>query len=173
MIRTGILLLFFLALLIGCAVDGGNDNTVVIPTAPGSAFINAEAAQIQIDRIGRPATTLLLIPTDLRETFKKGKPDADIRFRERLLPVLQNYGKGNTNPETLVSQFLPDVILVDTAFPSDFAGGNGRKPANDCVDTQLRKLTGNSAATDGVPENDLAFTAGFPYLPRPHSPPGG
>jgi hypothetical protein len=77
-------------------------------------------------------------------------------------------------PSTNPSRF--GLLGGDTAgFP------NGRRPADDVVDIELRALAGgtpftpafnvapNNALGDGVDHNDTPFLSTFPFLSMPHS----
>ena len=94
-------------------------------------------------------------------------------------------------PQTLGSVLYPDMLVVDASKPTATAGWlswalangwGGRKLTDDVVDIGLTAIfstllspTGASCApftlplcTDNVGNNDVAFSATFPYLAAPH-----
>ncbi|MFC1745444.1 DUF4331 family protein [Candidatus Riflebacteria bacterium] len=164
------LILFLIPYLISCSIEGGDapgGQSIVIDSSTVQ-FIDPEKAVTQIDRIGKPAVNLFLISTELKDTFNESNPVDDFRFRGIARANLEALGKGNTAPDTLVNNFLPDILVIDSNVPTDFSLLNGRKLTDDVIDTLLKIFTGNPAASDHVSANDLSFTEKFPFLARPH-----
>ncbi|HJR86586.1 MAG TPA: DUF4331 family protein [Acidimicrobiia bacterium] len=127
----------------------------------------------QIDRMGRPAINTVFIPNNIfepagsepsqRNAFNAGKPQHDQRdFRSEVVDTLEIfYGAGNPTVGALTDILLPDVLTVDFGSSAGFL--NGRRLADDVIDTELGIVTNGAVTTDCV-SNDSAFSGTFPYL---------
>jgi hypothetical protein len=68
-----------------------------------------------------------------------------------------------------------DVLQLNTSVGnsgtnSEAAFPNGRRIADDTVDTVLTKLNNDSPLTDNVNSNDVTTPVTFPFLALPHQP---
>jgi Domain of unknown function (DUF4331) len=127
----------------------------------------------QIDRMGRPAINTVFIPNNpfepkgtepsQKNAFNGGKPRNDQRdFRGEVVDTLEIfYGSGSSTAQALADFLLPDVLTVDTSSAAGFP--NGRRLADDVIDTELGLVTNGVVTTDCV-GNDSAFSTSFPYL---------
>lgn len=131
----------------------------------------------QIDRMGRPAVSTVLIPSERKDRFNRRKPKKDVKeFRADVIGTLVTaFGRSETVAGAIADILLPDILTLDASLPTDFeffnAGPvvlNGRNLDDDVIDAALRLVTGSDGATDGVGANDVAFLGAFPYLAPPH-----
>lgn len=121
----------------------------------------------QLDRMGRPAINTVLISSERKDLFNVGMPIRDPQdFGSDVVNSIVGLGRTSSDAMALASVLLPDQLTVDTASSASFL--NGRKLADDVIDVELKLLTGNNAATDGVNMNDKLFRSTFPYLALPH-----
>ena len=117
-----------------------------------------------IDRMGRPAINTVFIPSARKDLFNQGDPVNDRRdFGDNTRSVLQSLGAAD--PTGLANVLLPDILTVNTADPAGFL--NGRRPADDVIDTELGIITNGAVTTDCV-ANDSNFTSTFPYFAPPN-----
>lgn len=122
----------------------------------------------QIDRMGRPAINTVLISSSEKDAFNQANPVNDVAdfFDEVVANIMTDFGRTQMDAEGLAGALLPDILTIDTSNAGGFL--NGRRLEDDVIDAELQLLTGNGAATDGVPTNDKAFSNMFPYLADPH-----
>ena len=121
---------------------------------------------VVIDRMGRPAIATVLIPFNQRDAFNQTKPqDDDALWKPTMNASL--VALGNCTPG-LAGFLSPDTLTYNTATPgSGFP--NGRKLADDVIDTELGLITFCiGITTDGIPlDADNAQSASFPYVALP------
>jgi len=138
----------------------------------------------QIDRMGRPAINTVFIPNNplppdrvkdgkpsMKTTFNHGDPSTDVaRWTGEVVDTLtQGFGRTTDDANALAAILLPDILTVDVSNPAGFEALNGRKPADDVIDTELSLLSGGTITTDCVPRNDVDLPDTFPYLAAPHA----
>jgi hypothetical protein len=132
---------------------------------------------IQVDRVGRPMTNLLLVPPlprnaetkDLRKRFNRSQPQSDRRiFGPSAKKIFQNFfGRTESDAITLTNIFLPDVLFFQIGNPNGFGTfvanadqtlgtvlGNGRRLRDDTIDTILTVFTNGALITDNVPDDN-------------------
>jgi hypothetical protein len=131
----------------------------------------------QVDRMGRPAINTVFIPNNpfepvgtepsQKNAFNAGIPLHDQRdFRGEVVDTLEIfYGAGNPTVGALADILLPDILTLNNASSAGFL--NGRKLADDVIDTELALVTNGAVTTDCV-GNDSAFSGTFPYLAPPN-----
>jgi hypothetical protein len=152
---------------------GTNITALVLdlPSPPASAFgVWATTAKtdslgkwVQLDRMGRPAINTVFIPADKKDAFNNNTPDRDVAiYKDTVIAALKSLGAG---PD-LAGVLLPDILTVDFSKPIGYL--NGRGLADDVIDISLQAITGSPTIGDGVPKNDNAFSASFPYLAAPN-----
>ncbi len=127
----------------------------------------------QVERMGNPAVSTVLIPTAQKDLFNVGVPRNDARdFAGSIVASLQSLGTTQENIGILASVAVPDTLKFNAAAPTGFP--NGRAPADDVVDTLLffifNQPADPSTASDAVPQNDVSFPATFPYFAQPRQP---
>jgi len=116
-----------------------------------------------IDQMGRPAINTALIAADRKDAFNHTPPSrqwdafgAEVTARITAL-------SGDATYAAAVAQILiPDVLTFEIGNAAGFL--NGRRLADDVIDTELSVLTKGALTTDGVNSNDVAFRGTFPYL---------
>jgi hypothetical protein len=133
---------------------------------------------VQVDRVGRPMTNLLLVPplprnadvTDLRKRLNRTQPTSDVRlFAAPAAEVLQDFfGRTEAAANEIANFFMPDVLFFQVGNPNGFgtfiAGppeselgtvfGNGRRLRDDVVDILLNIFTNGAIASDNVPDDN-------------------
>ncbi len=125
----------------------------------------------QIDRMGRPGINTVFIPANpfepnepsQKKTFNRTKPRLDQKkFRPEVVDTLEIfYQSGDPAVAGLADVLLPDILTVDTSSTAGFL--NGRKLADDVIDTELGLVTDGQVTSDCV-GNDSNFSNTFPYL---------
>ena len=152
---------------------GGNPHIGVWATT--------NVGQTQIDRMGRPAINTVFIPNNplppdrvsdgkssKKTTFNHGDPSTDVaNWTGEVVDTLeQGFGRTPADANALAAFLLPDILTVNVSSTAGFP--NGRRPADDVIDTELNLLSHGAITTDCVPSNDVAFPSTFPYLAVPH-----
>ena len=117
----------------------------------------------QIDRMGRPAINTVFEHTDAgKDAFNAGIPRHDQRdFHKDVYDTLIALGNAPAYAEAVTNILLPDILTVDTSNSSGFL--NGRRLADDVIDTELSVISSGAITTDCV-ANDSTFSNTFPYL---------
>ena len=151
---------------------------------------------VQIDRVGRPFTNLLLVPPvprnaatkDMRTLFNRGQPANDRRrFGPSAANILQNFfGRTEADSNAIVNLLMPDVLFFQLGNPNGFGTfilsptatyfGNGRRLRDDTFDIIFNILTNGAITTDNVPDDNstritdgnLGTVAAFPYVGAPN-----
>jgi hypothetical protein len=133
---------------------------------------------VQVERMGRPAINTVFNHTDAdKETANRIDPVNDRVFdRANVLGVLDAIGdvldanglaRYDAATESAIADILlPDVLTIELGNAAGFL--NGRRLADDVIDAEFGVLTNGNVTSDGVPANDRAFPAAFPYLAAPH-----
>lgn len=118
----------------------------------------------QIDRTALPAiNTVFFTLSATKEAFNAGLPRNDRAvFNAEAVATMQSLGNTPANAQAIVNIVLPDTMPFDTRSQAGFL--NGRRLADDVVDTELGLITGGAIPGDGVPANDRVFRTTFPYL---------
>ena len=127
----------------------------------------------QIERMGNPGISTVLVPSTKKDRYNLGQPKDDARdYAPDFVARLKQLGTTDPNIAILASIAVPDTLKFDPSIPSKFP--NGRAPADDVIDTLLFFIFNQPAdpatASDGVPANDVPFLPAFPYLAPPHQP---
>ncbi len=132
----------------------------------------------QIDRVGIPTVSTVLIPSGRKDLYNASKPKKDVKnFTADIIGTLMGapFGRTVTDATAIAGVLLPDILPVDVSSPTEFtffnAGPvvlNGRNLDDDVIDSVLRLVFGSDGATDGVGGNDVPFMSAFPYLAPPH-----
>src|SRR3989441_7267628 len=129
---------------------------------------------VQIDRVGRPAINTLFNHGADKNTFNSITPDQDrttlnaenVTFLQSFESTLMTLGGYSLEAATSIAEILlPDILTYDFSSSAGFL--NGRKLADDVIDTELALVTNGALKTDKVgPHTDYLST--FPYLGTPH-----
>jgi hypothetical protein len=148
----------------------------------------------QNDRMGRPAIATVFIPNNpippdntgpsQKSTFNHAVPKNDVAtFKGEVVNTLQTLFSlndqggpvgGTDDPsddaskiDGLASFLLPDILTYDSSKADGFP--NGRRLADDVIDTELGLVTEGLVTTDCVSGNDSQFGTKFPFLAAPHA----
>jgi hypothetical protein len=123
----------------------------------------------QVERMGNPAVSTVLIPGPLKDAFNFGLPRNDARdFGQVILDSLAAFNTPPGNVAILASVAVPDTLKLDLGAPDGYP--NGRLLEDDVIDILLQLILGDPAASDGVDADDKAFLGIFPYLAAPRQP---
>jgi Domain of unknown function (DUF4331) len=117
----------------------------------------------QIDRMGRPAINTVFEHTDAgKDAFNAGIPRHDQRdFHQDVFDTLIALGNTPAYAEAVTNILLPDILTFNTSSSAGFL--NGRRLADDVIDTELTVISNGAITTDCV-ANDSTFSNTFPYL---------
>ena len=148
----------------------------------------------QVDRVGRPGISALMIPAHMRDSYNASSDPAswNLAFGGAIESGLQALDSadgivGNMfyDPQTLAPIFADDRLQVDiqkgqaggyfsietsALVPQDWNIAAGRTLSEDVVDGMLSMLVSawDPLVEDYVYSNDVAFLAQFPFLAAPH-----
>ena len=144
-----------------------------------------------IDRMGIPAVNVALVPLALKNRCNAGSPlqDSQGRFAAPIVAtinaVMRGLGKNQTQIDAAVATLASvavnkgDMLRLDTTIANTGNGGgtnapaafpNGRRLADDTIDTILSILNSGSALGDGVNANDVPLQNTFPFIGLPQQP---
>ena len=156
-------------------LEAGGDSKIGV-------WATTNVGTTQIDRMGRPAINTVFIPNNplppdrvsdgkasKKTTFNHGDPSTDVAnwTSEVVDTLVQGFGRSQADADALAAFLLPDILTVDVSKADGFP--NGRRPADDVIDTELNLLSNGTITTDCVPSNDVTFPSTFPYLAAPHA----
>ncbi|MGD2127774.1 MAG: DUF4331 family protein [Lysobacterales bacterium] len=148
----------------------------------------------QVDRVGRPGVSLLLISEGMHDAYNTADDPADWQdlFGDEIEAGLQLLDTadgivGNMfyDPQTLAPVFADDRLQVDiqkgqtggyftiessALVPQDWNIAAGRTLSEDVLDGTLSMLISawDPLVSDYVDENDVPFLEEFPFLAAPH-----
>ncbi len=123
----------------------------------------------QIERMGNPAVATALVSAPNKDFYNVGQPADDATdFAGDIVASLQSLGTNQENIDILASVAVPDTLKIDTTQSTAYP--NGRKPADDVVDTLLFFIFNQTPVSDDVQMNDVPFSETFPYLAPPNQP---
>jgi hypothetical protein len=154
---------------------GGTGKTVGVWA---TTSLSGSSGYRQVERMGRPAiNTVFNTSVFDKEAFNRLQPTSDRAVaRENVIGVLDaidhvlevngapNYSDAQISG--LAKVLLPDLLTIKLGDSAGFL--NGRRLADDVIDTEFSVLTNGNVDSDGVDANDRALMATFPYLARPH-----
>jgi Domain of unknown function (DUF4331) len=131
----------------------------------------------QIDRMGVPLVNMALIPFARKDEYNAAKPpdDASGRFLDDITATLRALGTNDTNIDVLTGIAVTngDLLRLNVHIPNvgpqggtnpNAAFPNGRRPADDVIDTIVTIINNNSSLGDNVNANDVVFQDRFPFL---------
>jgi len=149
----------------------------------------------QVDRVGRPGTSYLMIPEEMWGNYNTSSdPDTWLlAFGDEIESALQlldtadgDPENGFYDPQTLAPVFADDRLQVDiqkgqtggnyfsiessALVPQDWNIAAGRRPSEDVIDPTLGMVVSawDPWVTDYVDANDVPFLQAFPFLAEPH-----
>lgn len=145
--------------------------------------VNSGAFQ-PIDRMGVPAINTVLIPFPRKNEYNRASTidDAAGKFAGDIVATLKALGTDDAHIGILagVAVSKGDMLRLDTSIANSGKQGglnagagfpNGRRPADDVIDTILFLVTNEALTTgDNVNANDVAFRDKFPFFAASHQP---
>ena len=189
--------------------DCDSGSVVFTPGATGLSAFSSEIVRLtnisgrdcsllsagQVDRVGRPAVSTLMIPQDMRDSYNRSSDPAswEQAFGAAIETSLQaldtadgNPDNGYSEPATLAPVFADDRLQVDiqkgqtgdfyfsietsALVPQDWNISAGRRLSEDVVDLTLGMVVSawDPWVSDYVDTNDVPFLDDFPFLAAPH-----
>jgi hypothetical protein len=139
---------------------------------------------VQIDRMGVPAINTVLVPFPRKDEYNRATPkdDAAGKFAGDIVATLTALGTDMTHIGILAGVAVNngDMLRLDLNVANTGSEGgtsvgggfpNGRRPADDVIDTILFLVTNEALTTgDHVDANDVVFRDTFPFFAAPHQP---
>jgi hypothetical protein len=137
-------------------------------------------AYVAIDRMGVPAVNTALVPFARKDEYNRATTmdDAAGKFANDIVATLHALGTDDAHVGILASVAVTrgDMLRLDTSVANtgsnaEAAFPNGRRPADDVIDTILFLVTNGTLTTgDNVNSNDVPFRTQFPFFAAPHQP---
>ncbi|HMV82780.1 MAG TPA: DUF4331 family protein [Blastocatellia bacterium] len=137
----------------------------------------AGANYIDIEREAIPAVNAALIPYARKNEYNlaTAQDDANGRFANSIIATLTTLGTNQANIGILagVAVNKGDILRLDLTKANTGPGGgtnpeaafpNGRRPADDVIDTILFFIANQTKFGDNVNANDVPFRDTFPFL---------
>ena len=138
---------------------------------------------VQVDRMATPAVNTALIPFARKNEYNASTPsdDAAGKFAGDIVATLQALGTNSTYIGILanVAVVHGDYLRLDLSKPNTGPDGgtnagagfpNGRRPADDTIDTILTLVANGTPLGDNVNNNDVPLTNSFPFFAPPQQP---
>jgi len=135
------------------------------------------ASYIDVDRQGNPAINVALIPYPRKNEYNLGttQDDAGGRYASSIVGTLMALGTNSTNIGILaqVAVVRGDFLRIDLTKANTGPGAgtnagsgfpNGRRLADDVIDTILFFVANQNVLGDSVNANDMTFRDAFPFL---------
>jgi hypothetical protein len=132
---------------------------------------------VNADRQGLPGINTVLIPYGRKKEYNHASPadDAAGKFAGDIVATLKSLGTNDTNIGILAGLAVAkgDILRLDTSVANSGPGGgnnagagfpNGRRPADDVIDTILFFVANQNTLGDSVNGNDVPFRDTFPFL---------
>ncbi len=132
-----------------------------------------------IDRAGIPAVNVALVPFSRKDEYNEGstQDDAAGRFAPDIVATLKVLGTNDTNIGILAGLAVTkgDFLRLNLATPNtgtNSAGAfpNGRRLADDVIDTVLFFVANQNPLGDNVNANDVPFGNTFPFFAKAQQP---
>jgi hypothetical protein len=152
-------------------------------TVSSAGTVRASGAYHQVDRMGNPAVNVALIPFNLKDAYNAASPvdDAKGKFAPDIIATLKLFGTDQTHIDALagVAVTTGDYLHLDLTIPNSGASGgtiaaaafpNGRRPADNTIDTILTIINNGTPLSQGVLANDVPLQDTFPFLALPQQP---
>ena len=137
----------------------------------------------QVERLGNPAVNVALIPFSRKDEYNFATPvdDAAGRFVDDIVATLTALGTNATNINILVDVVATrgDYLRLDTRIANTGPRGgtnpeagfpNGRRLADDTIDTLLFFINNQNVLGDSVDASDVRPRNNFPFFARSQQP---
>ncbi|MFC1743629.1 hypothetical protein ACFL35_06510 [Candidatus Riflebacteria bacterium] len=145
-------------------------TTSTSTTTSTAIYSSSSADSTQVDRMGYPGISTLLLKSEDQAAYNAGSPADDYsNYRTKIASAAQSYGYINgLEALALVDgiPLYPDALVIDASATSQFP--NGRKLDDDITDTMLNLVSSGTLASDSVSGNDETHSSSFPYMAGPH-----
>jgi Domain of unknown function (DUF4331) len=176
-------------------IQGKTTNTKIsmsVATLRQTRLISAKGeivgagAYRQVDRMGNPAVNVALIPFADKDAYNASNPAADAKKGSKFtadiiatLGVLGTTDAGSLKTLTDLAITNGDMLHLDlTVQNTGLQGGtnsgagfpNGRRLADDTIDTILTVINNRNALVDNVNASDIVPIDTFPFFAPPHQP---
>ncbi|HLL13700.1 MAG TPA: DUF4331 family protein [Pyrinomonadaceae bacterium] len=140
---------------------------------------------VTLDRSATPGINGLIIPFNRKDDFNASTPleDANGKFAGAIIARLKQLGTSDTNINILANVAVARGDMLRLNFNVSNAGNgggtnaqagfpNGRRPADDVVDTLLFFIANQPSGGigDSVNSNEVTFLNSFPFFAPPHQP---
>jgi hypothetical protein len=139
---------------------------------------------VAIDRMGVPAINTALVPFARKDEYNRATTvdDAAGKFANDIVATLHALGTDDAHVGVLAGVAVThgDMLHLDTSIANSGSQGgsnagagfpNGRRPADDVIDTILFLVTNEGLTTgDHVNANDVPFRDQFPFFAAAHQP---
>ena len=139
---------------------------------------------VPIDRNGVPGVNTVFVPFARKDEYNRSttQDDAKGKFAADILATLTALGTDAAHQAILanVAVLKGDMLRLDISIPNFGPQGgtnapaafpNGRRPADDVIDTLLFLVTNGGVTTgDNVNTNDVPFRNTFPFFAGSHQP---
>ena len=137
----------------------------------------------QVERMGNPTVNVVIIPFSRKDehNFATPEDDANEQFAEDIVTSLRGLGT-NDDYIAIFTKLLVttgDYLRLDTRIPNTGPQGgtnpeaafpNGRRLADDTVDTALTLIANGTPLSDNVNASDVPPQDTFPFLAPPQQP---
>ena len=137
----------------------------------------------QVERLGNPAVNVALIPFSRKDEYNFATPvdDAAGRFVDDIVATLTALGTNATNIDIIVNVVATrgDYLRLDTRIANTGPRGgtnpaagfpNGRRLADDTIDTLLFFINNQNVLGDSVDASDVRPRNNFPFFARSQQP---
>jgi len=186
-----------LAIAIELPVDlikTGDNNTIGVAGATlrrsqsygaGNGEVKHSGSYKQVDREGNPGINAVVTPVQIKNRYNASTPvdDSKGRFASDIIASLKSLGTDDAHLSALADIAVRhgDYLHLNlTTANSGPQGGtsagagfpNGRRLADDVIDTFLTVVANGTPLGDNVNANDKPFQDTFPFLATPHQPLG-
>jgi Domain of unknown function (DUF4331) len=153
--------------------------------ATGNALVEVYDLQStpQIGRMGVPLISFALVPFSRKDEYNSAitQDDAAGRFDSDIVASLTALQTGNSSIQILRSMAVTkgDMLRLSLNVPNTGNSGgtnapaafpNGRRPADDVIDTLLTLINNQNSLGDAVNGNDVPFQNNFPFFATPQQP---
>src|SRR6185295_16333747 len=138
---------------------------------------------VQVDRMATPAVNTALIPFVRKNAYNAATPvdDAAGKFAGDIVGTLKALGTNSQYIGILASVAVAngDYLRLDLSKANAGPGGgnnagagfpNGRRPADDTIDTILTLVANGTTLGDNVNSNDVPLINSFPFFAPPQQP---
>lgn len=147
------------------------------PVVSSKGKVSLTGPYYQVDRAGTPAVNVALIPFARKNAHNTSSPteDATAKFANDIVDTLVVLGADDLHISKLANGavFRGDYIRVDVTIPNSGPRGgtnkeaafpNGRRLADDVIDTILTEINNGVPIGDNVDVSDVAPRDQFPFL---------